>query len=306
MTAPISRLRDLQFRLEYVLLRSLVAGFRAVPLDTATRFSARWWRRLAPILSPKRHKRAMSNLAIAFPGMSEADRTAIALAAWENLGRVMVETMQIDKIIADPSRITLANPAIFNRYAGKLGPIVGCSLHMGNWELAVWPLTAAGATPAAVYRSVNNPYVDQFLRDMRKDLYPGGLFGRGRVEGDHGESQRTARAIMDYVRQGGRLGVVCDLWDKTGMPVPFFGKDAATVTIPAMIARRTGARIWLSRCVRQGDDSHFIIELKELRVPRSKNQGDDVKWITAAMTRQFEEWVREHPEQWMWSNRRWS
>ena len=57
----------------------------------------------------------------------------------------MVETMQIDKIIADPSRITLANPAIFNRYAGKLGPIVGCSLHMGNWELAVWPLTAAGA-----------------------------------------------------------------------------------------------------------------------------------------------------------------
>lgn len=306
MTAPISRLRDLQFRLEYVLLRSLVAGFRAVPLDTATRFSARWWRRLAPILSPKRHKRAMSNLAIAFPGMSEADRTAIALAAWENLGRVMVETMQIDKIIADPSRITLANPAIFNRYAGKLGPIVGCSLHMGNWELAVWPLTAAGAEPAAVYRSVNNPYVDQFLRDMRKDLYPGGLFGRGRVEGDHGESQRTARAIMDYVRQGGRLGVVCDLWDKTGMPVPFFGKDAATVTIPAMIARRTGARIWLSRCVRQGDDSHFIIELKELRVPRSKNQGDDVKWITAAMTRQFEEWVREHPEQWMWSNRRWS
>lgn len=306
MTAPVSRLRDLQFRLEYVLLRALVAGVRAVPLDTATRFSARWWRRLAPILSPKRHKRAMANLAIAFPDMSEAERSRIALAAWENLGRVMAETMQIDKIVADPSRITLANPAIFNRYKGKLGPIVGCSLHMGNWELAVWPLTAAGATPAAVYRSVNNPYVDQYLRDMRKDLYPGGLFGRGRVEGDHGESQKTARAIMDYVRQGGRLGVVCDLWDKTGMPVPFFGKDAATVTIPAMIARRTGARIWMSRCIRQGSDSHFLIELKELRVPRSKNQGDDVKWITAAMTRQFEEWVREHPEQWMWSNRRWS
>lgn len=306
MTAPVSRLRDFQFRLEYALLRTLVAAVRAFPLDAATHFSARWWRRLAPRLSPKRHQRALSNLAIAFPDKTPAEREAIALAAWENLGRVMVETMQIDRIIADPSRITMANPKIFNRYKGKLGPIVGCSLHMGNWELAIWPLTAAGAKPAAVYRSVNNPYVDQFLRDMRKDLYPGGLFGRGRVEGDHGESQKTARAIMDYVRQGGRLGVVCDLWDKTGLPVPFFGKDAATVTIPGMIARRAGGRIWLSRCIRQGNDSRFMIELKELRVPRSANQGDDVKWITAAMTRQFEEWVRDKPEQWMWSNRRWS
>jgi KDO2-lipid IV(A) lauroyltransferase len=214
--------------------------------------------------------------------------------------------MQIDRLINDSTRVTIANAKVFDRYRGKLGPIVGCSLHMGNWELAVWPLTLAGAKPAAVYRSVNNPYVDQYLRDQRKDLYPGGLFGRGRVEGDHGESQKTARAIMDYVRQGGRLGVVCDLWDRTGLPVPFFGKDAATVSIPAMIARRTGARIWLSRCVRKGKESRFEIELKELKVPRSANQSDDVKWITAAMTRQFEEWVRDAPEQWMWSNRRWS
>jgi KDO2-lipid IV(A) lauroyltransferase len=257
-------------------------------------------------VSPKRHKRALANLAIAFPDKTPQERERIALAAWENLGRVMAETMQLDRLVKDPSRIIIANPKVFDRYKGKLGPIVGCSLHLGNWELAIWPLTLADARPAAVYRSVNNPYVDQYLRDQRKDLYPGGLFGRGRVEGDHGESQKTARAIMDYVRQGGRLGVVCDLYDRTGLPVPFFGKDAPTVTIPAMIARRAGARIWMSRCVRQGAESRFVIELKELKVPRTANQGADVKWITAAMTRQFEEWVRETPEQWMWSNRRWS
>ncbi|MEQ1672694.1 MAG: lysophospholipid acyltransferase family protein, partial [Hyphomicrobium sp.] len=213
---------------------------------------------------------------------------------------------RIDELVRHPERIKILNQAIFNRYAGKLGPVVGASLHMGNWELAVWPLTVAGAKPAAVYRSVNNPYVDRYLRDQRKDLYPGGLYGRGNVEGDHGESQKTARAIMDYVRQGGRLGVVCDLYDRTGLPVPFFGKDAPTVTIPAMIARRTGARIWMSRCTRIGTEGRFEIELKELRVPRTANPSEDVKWATAAMTRQFEEWVRETPEQWMWSNRRWS
>lgn len=301
-----SMLRDLQFRLEYGLLRLVVGLVKIVPLATATKISARAWRRLAPIVNPKRHRRALDNLAIAFPEKSEAERLDIALKHWENLGRVMVETMRIDELVAHPECITILNSKMFGRYAKKLGPIVGASLHMGNWELAIWPLTLAGATPAAVYRSVNNPYVDRYLREQRKDLYPGGLFGRGRVEGDHGESQKTARAIMDFVRQGGRLGIVCDLYDRTGLPVPFFGKDAPTVTIGAMIARRTGARIWMSRCLRVGTDSKFEIELKELRVPRTANQSEDVKWATAAMTRQFEEWVRERPEQWMWSNRRWS
>lgn len=299
-------LRDVQFRLEYALLRLVVGMVKIVPLNLATRLSAASWRRLAPIVNPKRHKRALDNLAIAFPDKSEAERLDIALKHWENLGRVMVETMRIDELAQHPEAISIRNPKVFGRYANKLGPIVGASLHMGNWELAIWPLTIAGANPAAVYRSVNNPYVDRYLREQRKDLYPGGLFGRGRVEGDHGESQKTARAIMDYVRQGGRLGIVCDLYDRTGLPVPFFGKDAPTVTIGAMIARRTGARIWLSRCMRVGDESKFEIELVELRVPRTKDLGEDVKWATAAMTRQFEDWVREKPEQWMWSNRRWS
>ncbi len=303
---PISRLRDIQFRLEYLFLRTVVAVVRAFPLEMATRISATTWRVLAPRLNPKRHNRALANLAIAFPDKTQKQRDAIASAHWENLGRVMVETMRLDQIVADPSRISILNAKVFERYANKLGPVVGASLHMGNYELAIWPLTLAGAKPAAVYRSVNNPYVDQYLRDQRRDLYPGGLYGRGRVEGDHGESQKTARAIMDYVRRGGRLGVVCDLYDRTGLPVPFFGRDAATVTIPAMIARRTGARIWLSRCTRVGSDSRFEIELKELRVPRTANQSEDVRWATAEMTRQFEAWVRETPEQWMWSNRRWS
>ena len=288
------------------MLRLVVGCVRALPLDLATGLSARAWRLLAPWVNPKRQRRALDNLAIAFPEKSAAERLAIAQAHWENLGRVMVETMQIDRLIADPRCIEIINPRVFARYMGKLGPIVGVSLHQGNWELAIWPMTIAGVNPAAVYRSVNNPYVDAYLRYQRRDLYPGGLFGRGKVEGDHGDNQKTGRLIMDYVRRGGRLGLVCDLYDRTGLPVAFFGKDARTVTIPAMIARRVGARIWMSRCLRVGTSSRFKIELKELRIPRTANQSEDIRWATVEMQRQYEAWIREAPEQWMWSNRRWS
>lgn len=301
----ILRLQDLQYRLEYVGLRLVAGIFRALPLNVATRVSASAWRRLAPIINPKRHKRALDNLAIAFPDKSQEERRTIALAHWENLGRVMAETMRIDRFLAEPERIDIVSQNIFSRYKDKLGAAVGISLHMGNWELAILPFTWAGANPAAVYRSVNNPYVDQYLRDQRKDLYPDGLFGRGKV-GDHGDEQKTARAIMDFVRRGGRLGLVCDLYDRKGIPVPFFGKDARTQAIAAMIARRVGARIWLSRCKRIGTESRFEIELKELRVPRTANQAEDIRWIMIHMQEQFEAWIREAPEQWMWSNRRWS
>jgi KDO2-lipid IV(A) lauroyltransferase len=300
-----SLLRDLQFRLEYLGLRFVAGIVRALPLSIATRLSASAWRRLAPIVNPKRHKRALDNLAIAFPEKSEEERLAIALAHWENLGRVMVETMRIDRFLKEPERVDILSQNIFTRYKDKLGAAIGVSLHMGNWELAILPFTWAGANPAAVYRSVTNPYVDRYLRAQRKDLYPDGLFGRGKV-GDHGDDQKTARAIMDYVRRGGRLGLVCDLYDRTGMPVPFFGKEARTQAIAAMIARRVGARMWLSRCKRIGTSSRFQIELKELRVPRTANQADDIRWTMTKMQEQFEAWIREAPEQWMWSNRRWS
>lgn len=301
-----SWLRDLQFRLEYGALRCVVGFVRILPLDTATKWSASVWRLLAPILARKRHLRALSNLAKAFPEKTDEERNGICLAHWENLGRVMVETMWVDRLIKEPERVDIISKSTFDRYRNKMGPIVGVSLHLGNWELAIWPLTLANTNPAAVYRSVNNPYVDDYLRYQRRDLYPGGLFGRGKVEGDHGDDRKTARVITDFVRNGGRLGMVCDLYDRTGIPVEFFGKPAKTQAIGAMIARRVGARVWLTRCRRVGTQSRFEIELVELRVPRTKNQGEDIREMMGEMQKQFEVWIRESPEQWMWSNRRWS
>ena len=65
-------------------------------------------------------------------------------------------------------------------------------------------------------------------------------------------------------------------------------------------------RLWAARCVRIGTESRFRMEIKEVKVPRTANQAEDVKTITAALQAQFETWVREVPEQWMWGNRRWS
>ena len=218
----------------------------------------------------------------------------------------MAETMLLDCLVAEPDRLTITAPHLMQRYGHKLGPAIGVSLHMGNWELAIWPLTSTGACPAAIYRSVANQHIDRYLRTLRKDLYPGGLFGRGIEDSDDREDQKTARIVADFVRRGGRLGIVSDQHYRRGFPVLFFGVPARTQPIAAIIARRVGARVWIARCRRLGTKSRFAIDIRELRVPRTANQGDDIRRIQAAMLSQFEEWIREHPEQWMWGNRIWS
>ena len=267
------------------------------------RLSAAAWQRLAP--RGRRHKRALANLERAFPEKTAEEREQIALAMWGNLGRVMAETMQLDRILADPDRIKIKNQKMLERYWGKMGSAICVSLHTGNWELAMWPLAAAGMSPAAVYRLVKNPYVDLYLRSQRKALYPAGLFAKGKSAGNLA-GHDTARMIGSYVRQGGRIGFLADLYEKSGIEVPFFDHPAKSTPFPAMIARRVGARMWIGRCVRTGTQSNFEVEVRELKVPRTKDARADVAAITTEMQAQFEAWIRENPEQWMWSNRRWS
>lgn len=295
---------QIRYWLEYFLLRLIIGMIRIMPLDTAVKFSAYWWRILAA--RGKRHQRALDNLRVAYPEKTEAEREEIAVNMWANLGRVMAETMQMDRLLAEPERIEIVNPEMLKRYEGKMGAAIGVSMHSGNWELAMWPLAVAGMKPAAVYRLVKNPLVDNYLRQQRKDLYPGGLFAKGRGAGGFHAGRDTARQIGSYVRSGGRLGFLADQFDRSGVEVPFFGKDAKSPPFPAMLARRIGSRLWIGRCVRVGTASRFRVEMHEVRVPRTENSDEDIKHIITDIQQQFENWIREYPDQFMWSNRRWS
>lgn len=291
-------LLDLRHRLEYLLVLACSLLVHLMPLDMATAVSARIWRFIAP--KTRRHRRALLNLAKAMPEKTPAEREAIVLAMWENLGRVMAETFLLHRILRDPTRVEIENPALIERYKDKLGSSVFASLHMGNWEVAIVPLNAVNGRPAGVYRVVENPYVDRFLRRRREVLYPGGLFARG-----PGEGFNAVLSIASYVRSGGTLGILSDLVDWKGVQVPFFGHPMWATTAPAWLARRAGTRLWLARCIRVGKGSRFKIAVAEIKVPRTEDPDADIRHLTAEIQKQFEAWIREHPQQWMWSNKRW-
>lgn len=299
----MSVLLEVRYWIEYAVLRLIIGVVRLIPLDRAANWSAAIWRRIAP--GGRRHKRALANLAIAFPEKTLEEREEIALHMWDNMGRVMVEMMQIDRLLEEPQRLELEDDYVVRRYKGKMGSGICVSMHMGNWELAAWPLVLCDAQPAAVYRLVKNPYVEMYLRSMRQRLYPGGLFA-SKMQRKSPAAHDAVRIMTDFARQGGRLAFLADRYDGKGIAVPFFGQDAKSSPFPAMLARRLGARMWIGCCRRVGRETKFRVSVKELKVPRTDDTQDDIECLTAAVQKQFEDWIRETPEQFMWTNRRFS
>ena len=295
-------LRDLRFRVEYALVRASAALLRLLPIDVAVSIVASAVARVAPWTSL--HARALRNLATAFPEWPEAERQRVAAAMWRNTGRTIGETLLLDAILADPSRLEIEGRAALERHLRQPGANIGVTLHMGNWEIAGIACGICGGKLAGIYRPLRNPYLDRYLRETRGPLYPAGLLFKGAAR-ESTPIKAAAVAAVHLLRQGGHLGVVCDQVDEScSFTVPFFGQQATFTPAPAIFARHVGARLWIARCLRRDNRSRFLIEIKELLVEQTSDRSADLHNVTAAIAQQFERWIRDTPEQWMWWQRR--
>jgi KDO2-lipid IV(A) lauroyltransferase len=89
-----------------------------------------------------------------------------------------------------------------------------------------------------------------------------------------------------------------------GIFVPFFGVRVSTSPGPALIALRAGAPILPAACVRIGSDRHRLVIRAPLELPNTGDRRKDAELLTARGNAALEVFIREHPEQWMWSHRR--
>jgi len=295
-------LRDLQHRAEYWFIRSSAFLLSLLPIDLAVGIVAR----LVAVVGPwtSLHARALRNLGVAFPDWPEAEHRRVAAAMWRHTGRTIGETLLLQRIVADASRLEIDGRPALEQSFREHGAHVGITLHMGNWEIAGVVCAICGGRLAGIYRPLRNPYLDGYLRKTRDPLYPGGLLFKGAAR-ESRPNKAAAVAAMSLLRRGGYLAAVCDQVDETsGFTVPFFGQQSTFTPAPAVFARHADARIWIARCLRRDDRSRFRIEIKELLVERVGDRRTDLRNVTAAMAAQFELWIRDTPEQWMWWQRR--
>jgi KDO2-lipid IV(A) lauroyltransferase len=282
---------ELRYRLEYAGFRLIQTAISARPLEAASRESGMAWRLIAPRLH--RHERALDNLALAFPEMPLSERARIAADMWENLGRTFAEGFFLKQIMAE-GRVTY-EPMEQLREIARGGPCIVCGLHLGNWELVAYAGKLMGAPFTGVYQRLTNPYVDAATLKLREAVYEGGLLAR---------TTATARALLKTAKEGGYPAFLADLRYDRGALVPFFGVPARSTVFPALLARTTGLPLYAGAAFRR-PDVRFVIRGARIPVPETNDREADAIVATAALQKQFEAFIREAPEQWMWAHRKW-
>ncbi len=266
---------------------------QALGPDRASALSGTLWRWLAPL--NLRHGRAAAQLAAAMPHLSAAERRAILLRMWENLGRTTAESFHLAALLAEPSRFEISATAREAIERARARGAVFVSLHQGNWELAAPLLAAQGLSVAGVYQKLQNPLAEARALSLRAAHYPLGLFAKG---------QDAARGLLRLVGNGGTVAIMADLRDIGGVVVPFFHRDAPSTAFPALIARTREVPLFAG-VVKRRSGARFSIEVEEIEVPKTPDRQADILAATANIQRIFEAFVRSAPEQWMWGHRRW-
>jgi len=290
----LSLAKRIRHRLEWASLTFAIWLFRLIPVDAASAAMGFLWRVFAPL--NKRHKRALRHLELALPHTTELEREKIVRGMWGNLGRVAAETFHIDRLLDQDYRFEAVPDPETDQLIQNGGGCIFVSLHSGNWELCVQPAVKQGLEIAGVYQALTNEHTDVALRSLRKDLYKAGLFSKG---------HSTARKLIGILRNRGTVAMMGDLRELRGITVPFFGREAYATPVPASMARTVGLPIVVGRVVRK-KGVKFRVEARAIAVPVTEDKKADIEQTTAHIHRIFEEWIREHPEQWMWIHRKWA
>ena len=249
---------------------------------------------------------AHRNLEIAFPEKPVEERERIALASFENLGRVLGELAHFPKASSDELRDlidldfeTNRSPELeafeAEREKGRGTLLVGP--HLGNWEMGVFAYSAFREPLVYLARPLDNPLIEDLTVSLRS------RFGNRAIN-----KNNSVAAAMKVLREGGILGVLPDVnvLHRDGVFVPFFGKLANTTSGVAMMAMRTGAMIVPMCCVwNEEKEKYRVFYGKFVESPNSGDRHGDVYEMTAAYTAELEKFIRAHPEQWLWIHKRW-
>lgn len=289
-SSPLRAFRNTVIYGALVLISALA---RLLPLRLA-RFLGRAFGALALHVLKRERRKALRNIGIAFPNLSESERQSIARRSFRHLGESLFEVAWLPRLRdSNFARTTRFEGIEHLRAAVDSGRgVVLFTGHCGNWEWMAASIALAGLPMKVIARELHDSRVNDYIVRTRA-RFGVETIGRG--------STLSGREILSTLRGGAILGVLIDQNIRAeSTPIPFFGVPAPTPVGPAQIAIRFGAMVIVGFIERQGP-----LQVVRFEAPIPTQRDDDPIALTTAVTRAIEDQIRRRPEQWVWMHDRW-
>jgi len=237
------------------------------------------------------HRRVDRNLSHIYPDMAPTDRTRLARACLNNVGRTLIENYGSAELLARMKDAPIAGPGLAALQAAHAAgrPVILVTGHFGNYEATRAALVGRGFAVGGLYRDMANPYFNaHYVATMQ--AFGGPVFAQGR---------KGTAGFVRHLRGGGQLVLLFDQHVFEGEVLDFMGQPAKTALSAAELALRFYALLIPFYATRQPNGIDFACEM-EAPVPHS-----DPVTMTQALNDSLAARVHANPEQWFWVHRRW-
>ena len=245
--------------------------------------------------------RSTGNIAAALgQGFDGADPETIARGSLSNFFRCFVE-LAVALAAPDDSRsfISVTGKEHLEAALQKGSGVLLLSAHLGNFFLVGTRLALEGFKISVLVNPPKSEKLAQLMDDYRLQIGQRTIRSRPRLE--------ALKKLGMAMRRNEVALVIADEYRRSkGVPVTLFGRTASARRGPATVALRTGAAIVPACMIRERNGSLKLVIEPELELDRSGKGRPQIEENVVRITQWLERTVRAHPEQWNWTNIRWS
>ena len=211
-----------------------------------------------------------------------------------NYGRIFAEYVYLKKFRNNELKKYVSIDGLENLEKLKKNnkKAVFISGHFNNFELMAMEIEKAGIKLAAIYRPLNNIFLNKTMEKIRKENICKNQIKKGRA---------GTREIIKSLIEGKSVALMIDQRVREGEKVRFFNNLATTTTIPAQLIKKYNCELMPIYIERKKLNYFKIYISKPIKVSKTKSISE----ITEFLNQILEKMILKNVDQWIWTHDRW-
>tara|TARA_B100001057_G_scaffold200505_1_gene201199 strand:- start:4522 stop:5382 length:861 start_codon:yes stop_codon:yes gene_type:complete len=281
-----------KYFLEFLFISFLLIIFKIIGIKFSRIIASKLFLIFGPFFRSK--QTIEKNISIAFLNKNQKFENDIINRMWKSYGKILAEYMFIKNFrkIESKKILEIKGQEILEEIKISNDPVIFVSGHFDNFELMAMHIEKSGVDLAAIYRPLNNVFLNPLMEKIRKKYICRKQIKKG-VSG--------TKEILKYFKSGTSVALMIDQRVSEGIKSLFFSKEALTTTIPAQFVKKFNCKIVPIYIERKYDET-FMLEIM-----KPMNFGNDrtIENITLELNKLLEKMITRNPYQWIWSHNRW-
>ena len=286
-------MKNIRYFFQFLSIIILFTFFKILGLRYSSKISGKIFLTLGPLF--RSSKICENNLVKAFPNLNKIEREKIINNMWINYGKIFAEYLFIKNFRFSETiskNVIIENQDELEKIKKDGSPVIFVSGHFNNFELMAMHIEKSGIDLAAVYRPLNNKFLNPLMEKIRKKFICSKQIKKG-ISG--------TKELLKHFKNGTSIALMIDQRVSQGIKSEFFNEKALTTTIPAQFVKKFNAKI-VPIYIERKEENNF--KLKVYKPIKFKNE-DSIEFITLHLNKILEDMITLNPEQWIWTHNRW-